>query len=181
MNDIVISIDIGLSGGIAFYDAEERAHAGLGLLMVKDMPTTSKVVSDKTKRVLDVEHLLHLLEIPNKKGETATVVMEDVHAFPGQGVVAVGTLLEQKGIIIGMSKALGYDVCLVSPKTWQKQFDIVCPKELKAKAKRKKMLKDLSLKKAHNIFNDWFDKILDKDGISDALLIGHWYLLKEPQ
>lgn len=182
MNDIVIGIDVGLKGGLAYFDVQERQHEGHGLILLKPMPTTQVAKSDgKNKTILDVDRLLFILETPNKRHETATVVMEDVHAFPGQGVVAVGTLLEQKGIILGMCKALGYQVELVQPKKWQSYFGIVCPKDLKGKDKRKKFLKAESMKRAKVDFIDWLDHFdTHGDGLADASLIGSWFLKTAP-
>ena len=130
--DTIIGIDIGLSGGVTIFDVSEYEHESLGALILRDMPTYPVInKTGKTKTALDIVALLHLMEIPKCRNESALVIFEDVHAFPGQGVVAVGTLLEQKGIIRGLAKALGYDELPISPQTWQKSFGIVCPKEIK--------------------------------------------------
>ena len=55
----------------------------------------------------------------------------------------------------GITKALGYDELPISPKTWQKTFGIVCPKEIKKKEHRKKWLKEKSLEVARKKFPDW--------------------------
>src|SRR3972149_2071780 len=104
--DVIIGIDIGLSGGIAFFDTE----SGGELLSLYPMPTFETITSSGRKKGnLDLERLKFILEIPKAHHEHACVVMENVHAFPGQGAVAIATLLEQKGIIRGMAKGLGYN------------------------------------------------------------------------
>jgi hypothetical protein len=124
------------------------------------------------------------LEIPLVHCESAIVIYEDVHAFPGQGVVSVGTLLEQKGIIKGMVKILDYGTLPISPKEWQKHFGIIPPKELKGsdgkktKKLRKEWLKDKSRQIASQLFptfDHWFEA-KTSHGRSDATLIGFWYL-----
>jgi hypothetical protein len=183
MTDILISIDIGLHGAITFFEIEEKDHPSHGLLSIHGMPVVKKVAKDKEKNVLDLERLLYILERCKIHGDSAVVVYEDVHAFPGQGVVAVGTLLEQKGIIRGMAKALGYTEFPTSPRVWQKYHGIIPPKELKGdtmsktKQLRKKWLKAKSLEVARNMFPDWD---ISHDGISDALLMGVWYLNQIP-
>lgn len=180
IHDVIIGIDIGLSGGIVFFDTHSNEVLG-----IYEMPTTEKVSNKKIKRVLDIKHLRFILEIPKIHGETAIVIYEGVHAFPGQGVVAIATLLEQKGMIRGLASGLGYEEYPVEPKIWQKYFEIVPPKDLKGsnakktKALRKKWLKDKSLEVARGLFPEYAETKLAKDdahGISDSLLIGKYYL-----
>lgn len=177
MYDVLIGIDIGLSGGIAFFDYQYRE-----VLSLYEMPTVKVTTSSgRNKGELDLARLKHILEIPKVHEDKAIVVMENVHAFPGQGVVAMATLLEQKGIIRGLCKGLGYDECLVEPKTWQKYYDMIPPKDLKGssasktKTLRKNWLKEASLVKARTLFPEWAETKLEPKtahGLSDALLIG---------
>lgn len=172
--EIIVGIDIGLNGGIAFFDPEETSP-----LYLRDMPTFEK---ENGKRGIDLQRLKFILETPKERGDGATAVMEDVHAFPGQGSVSVGTLLEQKGIILGMATALGYSVKLISPRTWQGYFGLVPPKGLKGssasntKTLRKKWLKEKSLEIARQKFPEYKEKLQKSTahGLSDALLIGLW-------
>lgn len=178
--DTVIGVDIGLLGGISFFDSYSGEVLGL-----YEMPVIKKIVNKKIKKFLDIDRLKFILEIPKIHNETAVVILESVHAFPDQGVVAMATLLEQKGIIRGMCKGLGYDELLVEPKTWQKHYGMVPPKDLKGssasktKTLRKNWLKKTSLVKARNLFPNWAESKLEPKtahGLSDALLIGNWYL-----
>ena len=179
--DVVIAVDVGLSGGIAFFDTVSGE-----LLSVYTMPTVShESKTGKIKNSLDIDKLMFILEIPKAHDESAILVMENIHAFPGQGVVAVGTLLEQKGILRGLACGLGYEVELVEPRTWQKMFDLIPPEELKGstgtktKTLRKKWLKENSLTKARELFPKCADTKLSKStahGLSDALLIGKWFI-----
>lgn len=177
--DTIIGVDIGLLGGISFFDF----HSG-EVLGLYEMPVTQKAVNQKIKKFVDLSRLKFILEIPKIHNENTIVVLESVHAFPGQGVVAMATLLEQKGIIRGMCKGLGYDEFLVEPKTWQKYYDMVPPKDLKGssasktKTLRKAWLKEASLMKARNLFPAWAESKLEPKtahGLSDALLIANWY------
>jgi len=177
--DVLISIDIGLKGAIAFFDLDELDHPSNGLLSLHPMPVKPFTnQAGKTKNIVDIDALCFLLERPHVHGDTALVVFENVHAFPGQGVVSSGALLEQKGIIRGMSRGLGYDELAISPKEWQKEFSMIPPKELKGSTPsktrmlRKKWLKDSSLELAKQYFPDYQEAIADNDGMSDTLLIG---------
>lgn len=74
---------------------------------------------------------------------------------------------------------------LIQPKTWQAHFDMIPPKDLKGKTAnktkslRKDWLKETSLIKARNNFPEWAETKLEPKtahGLSDALLIGKFYL-----
>ena len=123
--DTIIAIDIGLGGGIAFFDTVSGEVPSL-----YEMPTNKIVTSSGRKKgELDIERLKFILEIPRVHEEFALIVMENVHAFPGQGVVAMATLLEQRGIIRGLCAGLGYDEMLVEPRVWQKHYELVPPQD----------------------------------------------------
>lgn len=182
--DVIISVDIGLSGGIAFFDTVSQE-----LLSVYSMPTIQIKSKDKTKNILDLAKLKFILEIPKEHKESALVIFENVHAFPGQGSVATATLMEQKGIIRGLAAGLGYDEFPVEPKTWQGHYGMIPPKDLKGKSAtqtktlRKKWLKEKSLEFAREYFSEWADTKLASQtahGLSDAMLIGKWYLYHLP-
>ena len=184
--DVLVAIDIGLSGGIAFFDTESGE-----VLSLYPMPTNKiETSSGRKKGEIDIPHLKFILEIPKVHNESALVVMENVHAFPGQGSVAMATLMEQKGIIRGMTSGLGYGEELVEPKTWQKHFDMIPPKDLKGssasktKALRKAWLKEKSLEIARVRFSSWANTKLerkDAHGLSDALLIGTYIIENSPK
>lgn len=182
---ILIGIDIGLSGGIAFFDYQSGEVVSL-----KSMPTLDTVSkSGKNKKVVDLGRLKFILEIPHLRNEKTLVVMENVHAFPGQGSVATASLMEQKGIIRGLCSGLGYDELLVEPRGWQKFYDLIPPKDLKGKsssqtkALRKKWLKEHSLEKARSLFPEWENQLspITAHGLSDALLIGNWNIKSLPK
>lgn len=182
---VLVSIDIGLTGGIAFFDVESREVVGLYAMPTNKIETSS----GRKKGEIDIPHLKFILEIPKVHDDTALVVMESVHAFPGQGSVAMATLMEQKGIIRGMASGLGYSERLVEPKTWQRHFEMIPPKDLKGssasktKTLRKSWLKAYSLQLARGKFPEWAEtKLAPKDahGLSDALLIGTYIIENSP-
>lgn len=184
--DVIVSIDIGITGGITFLDTVSGE-----ILSVNEMPTMEVAKSNgKLHKVIDLLKLRHIMEIPFLHNENAIVVLENVHPFPFQGAVSVGTLMEQKGIIRGMVSGLGYDEYQVQPKTWQKFFGMVPPKDLKGKTAtktttlRKSWLKEKSLQIARETFTEWKDTKLSKStahGLSDSMLLGQWFLLNYPK
>ena len=163
--DVVVGIDIGITGGISFFDTISGEVLGL-----YNMPTLEIEVNKKKKKFIDIQRLRHILEIPKVHGESALIVLESVHAFPGQGSVAMATLMEQKGIIRGLCAGLGYSEKLVEPKTWQRQYGMIPPKDLKGssasktKTLRKSWLKEKSLQIARETFKEWTEtKLAPKD------------------
>lgn len=179
-HDIIMSIDIGLTGAIAVFDTVSGE-----LLSIYDMPiklSEKLTKSGKAKYELDIQKLKFIMEIPKVKDDSCLVIVEDVHAFPGQGVVSSGTLMEQKGIIRGLASALGYETLMVNPKTWQKSLGITPPKDIKDKTKRKIWLKENSRRVASELYKEFSAKFEDKNshGRSDAVLIGDW-VIKSPQ
>lgn len=175
-HDVIIGVDIGYSGAITFMDVESKE-----ILSIRDMPT--HVVNEK--KIIDIKKLKFILERPKEHNELAVLVMEDVHAFPGQGSVSTGTLMEQKGILRGIAVTLGYDVYLVSPRVWQKYFGMVAPKTVKGnsasqtKTLRKKWLKQKSVELARATFPSWALTKFDTPschGRSDSALVSKWYL-----
>src|SRR5690606_14246925 len=95
---ITIGVDDGLHGGISFFDTVSTELVG-----VYTMPTKKVNKHGKDKNVIDLDRLKFILEIPKEHKDTAILVMEDVSAYPGQGVVSVGSLLEQKGLVRGIA------------------------------------------------------------------------------
>lgn len=177
--DIVCSVDVGLMGGIAFFDYETKE-----LLSLYSMPTKQSTnKSGREKKVLDIDHLLHILEIPRQHGDKTIVVFEVIHSF-GDAGFGIGTLMEELGIIRGMSKVLGYDEFSVAPRTWQSHHKLICPKEIKGtsakktKYLRRKWLKENSLKLARELFPSCQEKLkkVSDDGKADALLLGKFYI-----
>lgn len=181
--EIIFAIDIGLHGGIAMFDVDEKDHPSHGLLRLIEMPITEHEKDGKISNVIDLPRLKYLLEVPKfHEDSKVLVVFENIHAFPGQGSVSTGTLMEQKGIIRGITVGLGYDEMQVNPRTWQKEFEIIPPKELKGstgkktKILRKKWIKEKSISVAKEKFPDWAEQIGKNDGLSDCLLIGNYHL-----
>jgi len=132
---MIIGIDPGITGAIAFYDNGEMRSL--------DMPT----VSMGKKNEIDEDALAKLLCEP-----IDFAVIEKQHAFPGQGCTAGASLMEGVGIIRGILVAYRVAREFVSTKTWHNEFGISLPpinkglKEAKeaarARVERKKEIKE---------------------------------------
>jgi hypothetical protein len=173
--DILISCDIGLHGGISFFDTMSGS-----LLSIYEIPTTEP----NHKGNVDLERLKFILEIPEIHNESCIVVLESIHAFGNSGF-GVGKLMEEKGVVMGLALGLGYDQIQIPPKEWQKHFDLVPPKDLKGstakktKYLRRKWLKENSVTKARELFPEWAQtkfKLKTCDGLSDSTLLGQYIL-----
>ncbi len=91
---IVVGIDPGQSGGIAFIGNEVMAYK---------MPETERDIYD-------------LLE---GCGE-AVVFLEKVHTMKGQGIASSGKFMQGYGFLRGIVTALKYPLHDVTPQRWQK-------------------------------------------------------------
>ena len=183
--DVLISIDIGYTGGISFFDMVSGELLSLYPMPILNVPNAK----GKLHKILDIEALLHIMKIPFIHNDNALVVYEGVHAFPFQGVVSVASLMEQKGIIRGMAKGLGYAELPIQPKLWQKFFDMIPPDDLKGKTTaktktlRKEWIKQKSLELARSKFKGCATKLEPKTahGLSDSLLIGQYIIELPPE
>ena len=142
-----VSIDIGFKGGLAFWETSN-------LLEVYSMPT----YTHKKKTYLDKETLLNLFQ----KYGVELVVIEDIHAMPGQGVVSMFRFGTQKGFFEGLALGLGIGLEVISPQKWKKTIGLV------------RMTKKEAKRRAVELVNEWFDLGLGKteDGKADAVLLG---------
>ena len=109
---VVIGIDPGISGAIAaFVDGK--------LLVAIDMPTADGTV---------VTSLLaeHLREFSLAGFDSRPlVVVEKVHAMPGQGVSSMFKFGRSLGAIEGVVGALGWPLQWLTPQAWKKHHGLI--------------------------------------------------------
>jgi len=140
----VLGIDIGFSGGLAFYNEEE--------LITHRMP----IYKVKKGNALDVKKLSDIIksDIPDH------VYIEKAMMMPVSGKIAYQKLGQQEGAITGILCALDIPYTIVAPATWKKVMK--CPKD-----------KDASRMRASQLLpayaHCWDKKCLD--GIAEASLI----------
>lgn len=100
----ILGIDPGKTGGLATLDGDTGQVVSL-----LPMPIVAKE--------FDVDTLFQVFQaLP----EGSRVVMEGVHAFPGQGVNSVWSFAEGVGIVKGLVRASQLPLEFVYPQTWQK-------------------------------------------------------------
>jgi crossover junction endodeoxyribonuclease RuvC len=150
---IIMGIDPGLNGAIAYYTTD------VGHLTIVDMPTVEVERNKKTKREVSAHGFADLfLEIkPN------VAFIERVGAMPGQGVSSVFSFGRSVGVIEGVLAMRGVPTTLVIPQRWQKACDV-------------RGGKDGSRERAMQLFPDYSElfKLKKHDGRADAALIAYY-------
>jgi len=166
--DIVIGIDPGAYGAIAVLDSDGC------LLVLDDMPALTRRVKsvrtksgDTKKTDIDVPGLMAMI---TPYAYRAVAYLEQVHAFPKQGVVSAWTLAQFYWTIVGVLAALRIPYTLVTPQRWQSYTMSDMDKVDTKKA---------CLTRSLQLFPQYADRFRTvngrhKDGITDALLIA-WY------
>lgn len=115
---IIVGIDPGLTGALAWLKL--RDDKVVTLLGVEDMPT-SKAKSGKTiKAHLILPDLARRIQSGSGLYEASAVVIEDVHAMPGQGVTSMFRFGFVAGAIEGVAVGLGLPVRKFTPQAWMK-------------------------------------------------------------
>ena len=139
---VVIGIDPGLSGAIAFLSDEWGAW-------VEDMPVIGHSKTGFVKNAVDVVALAKLIEPYGMLGESRAF-LERVNAFAGQGVGSMFSLGMSFWGAAGVIAASGIPLTLVEPKDWKGHFRLNADKELaRALASRYYPNVTLTAKKHH--------------------------------
>ena len=147
---IVLGIDPGLSGALAFYDTTTE------VLLVMNMPTVEVTRNAKSKR--EVSPALVADMVAGKGIEKA--FMERVSAMPGQGVSSMFSFGRSAGILEGVLAAYEIPTTMVTPQAWMKAMGV-------------RAGKDGSRERAMQLFPQYSTAFARKkdDGRSDAALI----------
>ena len=113
------------------------------------------------------------------------VYIEQATAYKGQGTKSINTYLINFGKLLGVMETLNYNIKLITPRTWQKYFNIKStikvPKGLDKKTKnmlkykQRKEVKEQAIKKASKI---WGIEVKDNN-LADSLLILKFCIDKE--
>jgi crossover junction endodeoxyribonuclease RuvC len=107
----VLAIDPGLEGAAAILDAHGN------LIEVFDLPT----IGEGTQRRIDAANLADLVR---EHGPYAFAVVEQVNAFPRQGVSSTFRFGASYGTILGVIGALAIPLRHVSPAQWKRAMGL---------------------------------------------------------
>ncbi len=156
---MILGIDPGQTGAIAFIDSAVKDK--VEILQIVDMPTTLRL-SGKGKEVN--AYLLAEMIQDYTRGMTAVdgIVIERVHAMPGQGTTSMFNFGRSLGVIEGIVAAEGIPTTWVTPQNWKKKFGLL------------KKDKDAARSLVINMFPKQLDLFKRKKdgGRADAVLIG---------
>jgi crossover junction endodeoxyribonuclease RuvC len=150
---IILGIDPGLSGALAFLDTKT------GMIAVEDMPTVTVMRNRKEKREVSAQLVAAIVV----KRHVEAAFLEKVNAMAGQGVSSVFSFGRSAGIIEGVLAAFDIPTTLVTPQAWQKAMNV-------------RDGKDGSRERAMQLFPasaELFQRKKD-DGRSDASLIAKY-------
>lgn len=162
----VVGIDPGATGGIFLLKVDENKQPISGKML-----TCSSSDEDTVRAIMS--------QIEGKRVDL--VVVEQVAAFPGQGVSSTFTFGKRYGVILGCLHSMGVKVMLVRSQKWQKDLGLTLPKgtgddqptPAKKKAYRRKLMKEGAFNKAKETFIECEGKKIGKEN-SDAALIALW-------
>ena len=116
---IVVGIDPGLTGAIAFIHAGKAA--------IEDIPTIALPGKGLVTRRVDGRALVELLRKHCPLGHAVTVVCEAVGTMGGQNnaVQTQGSLMRSLGAIEAVFDVVRAPCLMVTPREWQKLFGLV--------------------------------------------------------
>lgn len=156
----------------AFVGIDPGAFGAMSAIIPDRGRTTVSYMSVEFKQD-SLNGYLDALKQLDSNGFTPKVIVESVHAMPGQGVTSMFSFGQRFGEIIGMLKTLGLGYELVPPKKWQKELGAIKPTE--SKADRKKLIAE----KVIEIYPTTSVLIKGikggyKDGVADAFGLAHF-------
>jgi len=150
---IILGIDPGLSGALAFLNVED------GILDIVDMPTVSITRNGKTKNEVSAPMLASVI----RARQVDSAIIEKVGAMRGQGTSSMFSFGRSVGMIEGVLAGLMIPVDYVTPQRWQKSIGV-------------RDGKDGSREIAARLFPAYAAMFMRKkdNGRSDAALIAYW-------
>ena len=150
---IILGIDPGASGALAFADFEK------GLLDIVDMPTVQVKRMTSIKREISPAMLAAIIKVRHPD----VAWLEKVGAMPGNGGSSMFQFGRGVGMIEGVLAALEIPVHYITPQKWQK-------------AVQQREGKDGSRERASQLFPSYASMFLraKDDGRSDASLIAYY-------
>ncbi len=153
---IIIGIDPGLSGALAFLEGKK-------VLKVIDMPVMSD--GKKNKKQLNSALLASFIKENIKDHANISVVVEQVNAMPGQGVTSMFNFGQTFGAIKGICATLELPIYLIRPSKWKKHFDLI------------NSSKDASRTKVIEMYPHLSKELSKKKDVnkSDAILIARYF------
>jgi len=150
---MIIGIDPGLSGALAFIDKE-----GLTIL---DMPTLTTKKGAKKRTNIDAYTLGRIIEADAHNFKHCYI--EEVHSMPSQGISSAFNFGKGFGMLIGIIAANFIPMTLIPPQQWKKDLRVPAEKD-GAIARASELLPKYS--------HLW--PLKKHDGRAEAALLAYW-------
>ncbi len=146
---MILGIDPGITGAIAFTRKNQ--------LLIEDMP----VIKVGKKYKIDATSFSRLIH--RDKYRIKYAIIEDVHAFPGQGVTSTFNFGYGAGILYGVLAAHNIKIIKVKPSVWKPALNL---------SRDKKKSLELA-KRVYPNYKKYFSRLKD-DGRAEAALLAHY-------
>jgi crossover junction endodeoxyribonuclease RuvC len=114
---IVIGVDPGITGGIAFL------RVGLAALAIFEMPTLELARNGKKKRAINSYELARLIDA-NTRADATVAWVENVGAKPSDGAVQAFQFGQATGLIVGVLAGQFITTERVAPVSWRRAMGI---------------------------------------------------------
>jgi len=154
---IIVGIDPGLKGGIAFLDNGILLDAYPTPVIEEKFTKNGKI---SKRKILDLQEIVKLMKSYNPD----IGFLERVAARPGQGSTSMFRFGTGWGELRGIMAALDIKFELVTPQSWKRHFQILSDKEA-------------SLELARELWPDHTQKcfrLKKHDGLAEAALLGKY-------
>ena len=146
-----MGIDVGVNGGIAFYDGKK--------LKTYKMPTIWTKVNERNKRTYDIDKIKEII----KTEEPNIAIIERVWSLPSDGRVGAFSFGYGYGLLTGICESYIGNVIHIPSHIWKKHFNLYNKKSKKE-----------AVELCNKIFGTNF-KVKD-DGEAEALLLIKYYM-----
>lgn len=158
---MIIGIDPGIKGAIAFYDP------AINYLCVQDLPVRWKLVNQKKRFEIDTAALFAMVQIW-KTTHFETVIIEEPHAMPGASATSQFNFGVTCGRLFGLTECLQCarpieQILYVDPSSWKQAMQ--CPAD-----------KNRARARAVELFPDYKEQFArsSDDGKAEAALLAFY-------
>lgn len=147
---LIVGIDPGFSGAWGMIDHHGKYWS------CGDMHNNKAVIDTRA---------VYAEMLQARDGQDCEVVIESVHAMPGQGVSSTFKFGMAFGAALALAERLGTTVHMVTPQQWKKTLKLDSDK-------------DKSLEMARELWPNAPLKRKKDNGRAEALLMAHWWRLE---
>mgnify|MGYP001579597970 CR=1 FL=1 len=124
MNKLIIGIDPGLNGALAFVELESKTNK---VTVIEFVSTPSMQKMNSKGRMIVCPELVKAVKrvLKSYPKHDKHAFLESVHSMPGQGVSSSFSFGKTVGIVEGIFTTLEIPVIPITPQTWKKKFNLL--------------------------------------------------------